>query len=215
MILVRRLGAVLILCGLGVACGGIERGTALPPPPRELATSTTSLPEYTIGPLDSVRVHIIGMPDLSTSVTVRPDGLISLPLVGDLPAAGKSPSQLARDLEATLQRYVQQPSATVVVERFANSSPYMIRVTGAVPTPTSVVFYPGMTVLDAVAAAGGLGDLADGNQAMLVRRQLDGDKVYYRLRLDDLLDGGDASADAPVQAGDIIVIPEIPQPVQF
>jgi polysaccharide export outer membrane protein len=200
----RRGALILSACGLMVACG-----TPPPAPQKLLETETgTAAPDYIIGPLDQLQVHVASAPELSVTVPVRPDGRISTPLVQDMPAAGKTPSQLARDLENALRPYIQQPDVSVVVQNFADTSAYTIRVMGAVANPKPVPYRPYMTVLDAMIAAGGLGQFAAGNRAVLIRGGRDRAQQVYRLRLDDLLTNADLSANAPVQPGDVIVVPE-------
>ena len=202
----RRAAALAGLCGALATCGG---STTLPPAPTALPDAETAAiaPDYLIGPLDIVQVYVSDVPELSATVPVRPDGRISLPLVKDLPAAGKTPVQLAVDIETALRPYVQEPTVSVLVQEFADYSAYTVRVMGAVQTPTEIAYRPNMTVLEALIAAGGLSEFAAGNRAVLIRTPGDSDEVY-RLRLEDLLVDADLSADAPVRPGDIIVVPE-------
>jgi polysaccharide export outer membrane protein len=201
--LVRKRLVVLGACGLLVACGP-------PPPPQTLAAAggTTGAPRYVIGPLDQVQIFVAGAPELSATVPVHPDGWISTPLVTDIQAAGKTPSELADDIETALQPYVQNPDVSVIVQRFADTSAYTVRVMGAVKTPTSVPYRPNMTVLDAMVAADGLDEFAAGNRAVLIRPNQAGGEQVYQLRLEDLLDEADLSANAPVRPGDVIMVPE-------
>ena len=197
--------SIVILSAFGavVACGP-------PPPPRaQDAGAAVGTPRYVIGPLDQVQIFVAGAPELSVTVPVHPDGWISTPLVEDMQAAGKTPSELARDLEAALRPYVQQPDVSVIVQQFADTSAYTVRVMGAVKKPLSVPYRPNMTVLDAMVAADGLGEFAAGNRAVLIRaHQEGGGEEVYQLRLEDLLDEADLSANAPVLPGDVIMVPE-------
>jgi polysaccharide export outer membrane protein len=198
--LVRKTVAVLGICGLLVACGP-------PAPPQALSEAyTEGVPRYVIGPLDQVQIFVAGAPELSITVPVPPDGWISTPLVSDIQAAGKTPTELARDLETALRPYVLDPDVSVIVQRFADTSAYTVRVMGAVNSATTVPYRPNMTVLDAMVAAGGLSEFAAGNRAVLIRGR-EGEEVY-QLRLEDLLDEADLSANAPVLPGDIIMVPE-------
>ena len=130
------------------------------------------------------------------------------PLVQDLEAAGNTPSQLALRFEQALKPYVQDPDVSVVVQQFADTSAYTVRVMGAVTTPSPVPYRPNMTVLDALVAAGGLAEFAAGNDAVLIRNdQKEGEQVYG-LRIEDLLVDADLSANAPVLPGDVIMVPE-------
>lgn len=195
---------VASIFGLVAACGPSK------PPPQSLPDSDTAvaIPEYIIGPLDEVQIHVAGVPELSVTVPVRPDGRISTPLVQDLPAAGSTPGQLALNLERALQPFVQDPDVSVVVQQFADTSAYTVRVMGAVATPNPVPYRPNMTVLDAMIAAGGLGEFAAGNDAVLIRKDPEEGEQVYQLRIDDLLVGADLSANAPVLPGDVIIVPE-------
>lgn len=201
--LVRKAMIALAVCATAVACG------SLPPPPKDLGDpdSLSAAPDYVIGPLDQIQVHVQGVPELSVTVPVRPDGKVSIPLVEDMPAAGKSPGALARDIETELRPYVQEPTVSVVVQQFADTSPYTVRVIGAVTNPRPVAYHPRMTVLDVMVAVGGLGEFAAGNDATLIRGRGENEQVY-RLRLEDLLVDADVSENAPVQPGDVIVVPE-------
>lgn len=191
------------ICGALAACGP-------PPPPQALADASTEVatPRYVIGPLDQVQIFVAGAPELSVTVPVHPDGWISTPLVEDIQAAGKMPSQLAQDLETALRPYVQDPDVSVVVQQFADTSAYTIRVMGAVKNPISVPYRPRMTVLDALVAADGLSEFAAGNRAVLIRPHADGGEEVFQLRLKDLLSEADLSANAPVLPGDVIMVPE-------
>lgn len=163
--------------------------------------------DYVIGPYDQLRVFVWQTPDLSTDVRVRPDGRISTPLVSDLVAAGKSPSELADDIEGILVQYVRAPEVTVIVTGFSSTFDQQIRVLGEAQQPSALPYQAGMTVLDVMIAVGGLTDFAAGNRAKLIRGR-DGTRDTYRLRLGDLLRNGDVTADVPLQPGDVILIPE-------
>ena len=190
-------------CSLLIACA------AEPPPPTVADVSPAAgTPRYVIGPLDQVQVFVAGAPELSVSVPVHPDGWISTPLVSDIQAAGKTPSELADDLETALRPYVQDPDVSVIVQRFADTSAYTVRVMGAVANPMAVPYRPNMTVLDAMVAADGLDEFAAGNRAVLIRTRPGGGEDVYKLRLGDLLDEADLSANAPVLPGDVIMVPE-------
>lgn len=200
--LVRKSSLVLGVCCLLVACGP-------PPPPPALAESAPAeAPRYVIGPLDQVQIFVAGAPELSVSVPVHPDGWISTPLVQDIQAAGKTPNELARDIETALRPYVQDPEVSVLVQQFADTSAYTVRVMGAVKNPMAVPFRPNMTVLDAMVAADGLDEFAAGNRAVLIRTRPGGGEDVYKLRLEDLLDEADLSANASVLPGDVIMVPE-------
>lgn len=193
---------ILSLCAAVVAC---SRSL---PPPQELPDSAASTPRYVIGPLDQLQIFVAGAPELSVIVPVNPDGWISTPLVEDIQAAGKMPSELASEIEAALRPYVQEPDVSVVMQQFADTSAYTVRVMGAVKNPMSVPYRPRMSVLDAMVAADGLDEFAAGNRAVLIRGNQGGGEDVYRLRLQDLLVEADLSANAPVRPGDVIIVPE-------
>src|SRR5262249_32646256 len=144
---------------------------------------------------------------LTTNVVVRPDGRISAPLIEDLYVEGKTPSEVAREVEAKLSDYIQEPLVTVTVGGFVGTFPQQVRIVGAATQPKAIPYRANMTVLDAVILAGGLTEFADGNGTTLARVQ-DGNQKEYRVRLDDLLKGGDISANVPLLPGDILIVPQ-------
>lgn len=162
---------------------------------------------YRIAPGDNVQIFVWRNPDVSTSVPVRPDGLLSAPLLEDLPAAGKTPTELARDIEKKLSEYLRDPLVTVIVNGFAGTYREQIRVVGEASRPTALLYRDNMTLLDVMVAVGGLTNFADGNKATLARIE-DGRQVEYRVRLDDLIRDGDISANVDMKPGDILIIPE-------
>lgn len=170
-------------------------------------SSSVDTGDYIIGPLDTVEVFVWRAPDVSVRVPVRPDGKISTPLVEDMQAAGKTPTQLARDLENELRTYLQDPVVTIIVQSFQGPLDQQVRVVGEAAQPVSVPYRSEMTVLDVMIAVGGLTPFADGNASVLIRGRGEGQRAM-RVRLDDLLRDGDISANAPVAPGDIILIPE-------
>ena len=174
-----------------------------PPAPQAAATLDY---KYVIGPLDTVNIIVWRNPELSLSVPVRPDGNITTPLVEDLPALGKNPSTLARDIEKALSKYIRDPVVTVIVTTFAGPYSEQIRVLGEAAKPQVLAYRQDMTILDVMIAVGGLTDFADGNRATLFRTA-DGGKIYS-VRLRDLVKRGDISANVDVKPGDIIIIPQ-------
>jgi polysaccharide export outer membrane protein len=177
----------------------------------ELAAATaTELPAaapYRIGPGDSLRVFVWGNPGLSDEVPVRPDGRISVPLLEDVEAAGKTPTELAREIEGELSAFVADPLVTVIVTSFVGPSTQQVRVVGEATEPQAIPYRSDMTLLDVMIAAGGLTEFAAGNRATLVRTA-DGQEQQYRVRLDDLLRDGDISANVAMRPGDVVIIPE-------
>jgi len=192
---------------LSAVVAGFAGCQTLPPPPELTEEEILNSPEYVIAPLDRVKVFVWRAPDLSGSVPVRPDGRITLPLIEDMQAAGKTPTVLARDIEKAISPYVQDPKATVVVEGFADQAGQMIKVIGEVAKPVTLHYQIHMSVLDVMAEAQGLSEYADGNNAKLIRKK-NGEEQTYRLRLGDLLNDGEMSANARVRPGDLIVVPK-------
>jgi len=174
-------------------------------PPAPTAPVDVS-PNYLIGPGDSLHVFVFQNEELSVTVPVRPDGKISTPLVEDMVAVGKTPSQLARDIEKSLSEYVKSPKVNVVVMG-AMSIYSQVKVIGQVKTPQSLPFRDGMTVLDAVLAVGGLGQFAAGNRAHLVRTD-NGKQTEIKVKLDALVNNGDMKQNLPLKPGDVLVVPE-------
>ena len=163
--------------------------------------------EYIIGAGDALQIFVWHNSDLTAHVPVRPDGRISIPLVEDIPCAGKTPTELARDIEERLKKYVQDPTVTVIVDSFVGLPSQQVRVVGQAAQPKSLPYRADMTVLDAMIAVGGLTQYAAGNRAKLTRF-VNGQPVTTTIRLQDLLDDADLSANAPLQPGDILMIPQ-------
>lgn len=163
--------------------------------------------EYQIGPGDTLNVFVWRQEELSATVPVRPDGRISTPLVEDMVAVGKTPSQLASDIEAVLAEYIRAPEVTILVEQFVGTFGAQIRVLGQAVNPGSVPYRERMTLLDVMLEVGGLTEFASGNRSKLVRT-VDGESEERRIKLDDLLNRGDLDENLAVRPGDVIVIPE-------
>jgi polysaccharide export outer membrane protein len=161
---------------------------------------------YHIGPLDVVNVIVWRNPELSMSVPVRPDGRITTPLIDDLEALGKTPTELERDMEKALVKYIRDPVVTVIVTGFTGPASEQIRVIGEAAKPQILAYRKDMTVLDVMIAAGGLTDFADGNAARIFR-VADGGKLYS-VRLRDLVKRGDITANVTMRPGDILIIPQ-------
>ena len=169
--------------------------------------SASSPSDYRIGPGDTLNVVVWRQPDLSALIQVRPDGKISTPQVEDMQAIGKTPTQLARDIEGVLAEILRTPQVTVMVEGFVGVVDSQIRVIGEVVMPGAFAYRDGMTLLDVVLAAGGLTDFARGNRSKLTR-MVDGELREIRIRLKDLMDKGDLSVNMPMLPGDVVVVPE-------
>jgi polysaccharide export outer membrane protein len=175
-------------------------------PPAGAAPDPGVPADYRIGPGDTLKVYVFQNEELSATVPVRPDGKISTPLVEDMVAVGKSPSQLARDIEKSLAEYVKSPKVNVVV-MVAASVFSQVKVIGQVKTPQALPYRDGMTVLDAVLAVGGLGQFAAGNRAHLVRTE-NGKQIEIKVKLDALVNSGDMKQNFPLKPGDVLVVPE-------
>lgn len=163
--------------------------------------------DYHIGPGDQLRILVWRQPELSTAATVGPDGRLTVPLVEDLMVSGQTSSEVARAIEGQLGRFIQDPFVNVIVESFNGTFAQQIRVIGKAVTPRAIAFRDGLTVLDVMIAVGGLSPFADGNGAIIVRRSGDTSREIA-LRLDDLLEDGDATANVKMEPGDVVVIPE-------
>ncbi len=196
--------AFLISCA---SSGDIKSADALRASSTMSADGGAISPDYLIGPLDQLEVFVWRAPELSTKVAVRPDGRISTPLVEDMVASGKTPTQLAKDLENSLSQYVKSPQVSVIVSNFQSTFDQQVRVIGEAQKPLALPYQSGMTVLDVMVAVGGLTQYAAGNRAVLIRG-VGEDRQSYRLRLDDLMRKGKIAANVPVLPGDVILIPE-------
>jgi polysaccharide export outer membrane protein len=181
--------------------------TAELPPADLLEKAAAQQSEYRIGPLDNLQIFVWRNPDLSISVPVRPDGRISVPLIEDLEVTGKTPTQLARDIEKALGVFVQDPIVTVIVSGFVGPFQDQIRVVGEAARPQALPYRDAMTLLDLMIQVGGLTDFAAGNRATITR-VVEGQQKQFRVRLDDLLRDGDISANVKVLPGDVLMIPE-------
>jgi len=191
------LAAVVLL----TACAGQPKVVEVP------ATPADTQSEYRIGPGDSLQVFVWGHPELSVSLPVRPDGMVSTPLIENITAAGKTPSQLARDMETALAEYVRSPTVNVIVQNFVGAYADQVRVVGQAAKPQSIPYRANMTLLDVVIAVGGLAEFAAGNRAVLVRNE-GGNQTRTTVRLRDLLEDGDISANMAMRPGDVLIIPE-------
>jgi polysaccharide export outer membrane protein len=183
-------------------------GCATKYPPLEGGPAPAQVtPDYIIGAGDSIEIFVWRNPELSSGVTVRPDGKITTPLVEDVPASGKTPTQLARDMEKELSVYVKNPVVTVMVGGFVGPYEQQIRVVGQATNPQALPYRDQMTLLDLIIAVGGLTEFADGNKSIIVR-VIDGEWQQFGVRIDDLINGADISANTYVLPGDVLVVPE-------
>lgn len=201
---------VLAICAASLSACATGPTSELPPANYNAAAAQAPVESYVLGPLDNLTVHVWRNPELSAEdIQVRPDGRITIPLVRDMVAVGKTPTQLQDDIRDELTQYIEQPIVSVIVNEFQGALPRQIRIAGAGAQPAALAYRANMTLLDAMIAVGGLGEFAAGNRAMLTRFDAElGQSREYRLRLADLLDKGDASANVALQPGDTISIPE-------
>lgn len=192
----------LLLSLLVAACA---TGVPVGPPPAEVPTMTES---YRIGVDDVVQVSVWRNPELGVTAPVRPDGKISVPLIGDVDAGGHTPDAVAKDIQDRLSTYVREPRVAVILTEL-RSHEYLsrVRVTGAVRQPISIPYRQGMTLLDAVLAAGGLTEFAAPDRATLYRK-VGNEARAYPVRLDRILDEGELSTNYKVAPGDVVTVPE-------
>jgi polysaccharide export outer membrane protein len=164
--------------------------------------------EYRIGVGDSLQINVWRNAELSTSVPVRPDGKISLPLVGDIMAANLTTAQLSQNIIVGLESYVRSPQVTVIVTNPSSSDfQRRVRITGAVQSPQSIAYREGMTVLDLFLIAGGANEFASANKAKLYRK-VNGETKVYPIHLTDLIENGNLETNYPLQPSDIVTVPE-------
>ena len=202
-----RIQSILTIAAIGlvaVACGSQRPSySAADVNTQDEAISTN----YSIGPGDSLQIFVWDHADLSTIVQVRPDGKISTPLVEDLQAAGRTSTELARDIETVLREYVRTPVVTVIMQGFVGEGSQQIRVVGQAVAPQAIQYKQGMTLLDVMIQVGGLAQFASGNKAKILRK-VGGETVEIRVRLDDLINDGDIDENVDMVPGDVLIIPQ-------
>lgn len=207
---ISRISGWVVVGVLGLCLGGLPLAYAQTAPhsaPSATGATGKAAKNYVIGPGDVLDIFVWQNPDLSQkAVPVRPDGRISTPLISNIMAAGKTPTQLARAMDKALSQYIRSPRVTVIVEQ-ALGVLSQVQVIGQVKHPESIPYHEGMTVLDVVLAAGGLTPYAAGNDAKL-ERKVGGRVETLHVRLSDLLNDGDLSQNLPVKPGDVLVVPE-------
>jgi len=167
----------------------------------------TAAAEYLIGPGDSLQVFVWGQPDLSVTVPVRPDGRVTTPLIKDLQAVGKTPTQLSDEMEEILSEFIRSPEVNVIVQGFVGTFGNQIRVLGQAAQPRAVPYRDKMTLLDVMIEVGGLTRFAAGNRTRVVRA-VAGETKEIRVRLDDLLNRGKIKENILMSPGDVVIIPE-------
>ena len=193
-------------------CSGTPRDGSVVAPMRTdpgRAADNPDSDEYVIGAGDQLSVFVYRNPDLSEGgVAVRPDGRISTPLIEDITAAGKTPKQLARELELRLAKFIQDPNVTVIVRGFVGPPDRQVRVIGEATDPMAIPYRDHMTLLDVMIATKGLTKYASGNRAVIVRTDPDGKRRSIRVRLADLIKDGDISQNIEMTPGDTLIIPQ-------
>lgn len=190
---------------VGILVGACSGNKTVAPP---VSDGAGVLDEYRIGVGDALDINVWRNPELSVSVPVRPDGKISMPLIGDIAAANLTTTELSDDIVKGLTNYVRSPQVTVIVTNPSSSDfQRRVRITGAVNNPQSIPYREGMTVLDLVLLAGGTNEFASGNGAKLYRK-VKGTVKVYPVRLNDLVNKGDVSTNYPLQPSDIVTVPE-------
>lgn len=200
---------VIIATSLSILLAGCATKYPLLPPATVIQSSTSS-PEnysYLIGPGDSLNIFVWRNPEISTTVLVRPDGMITMPLVEDLPVSGKTPSQVGREIEKVLGKFIKDPMVTVMIGQFVGPYSEQIRVVGEAATPQALPYRQHMTLLDVMIAVGGLTPYAAGNDASIVRI-VNGRQRQFTVHIDDLIKSGDISANVDMLPGDTLIIPE-------
>jgi polysaccharide export outer membrane protein len=194
-------GTASVALVLGVV--GCATQSASPPAPPTAASADY---EYKVGPGDTLNINVWRNPELSSTVPVRPDGKVSTPLVDELVAQGKTPTEIARDVEKALGKFVRDPVVTVIVTNFVGPYSEQIRVVGEAAKPQFLPYKQKMTVMDVMIAVGGLTEFADGNKATIIRASESNKR--YSVRLQDLVKRGDISANVEMLPGDILIIPQ-------
>jgi polysaccharide export outer membrane protein len=195
---------LLVLPGCGTS---LFRSHA--PPPVVEKSDVKAPDDYIIGSGDQLSIFVYRNPDLSEGgVAVRPDGRISTPLIEDIVAAGKTPTQLAREIEQRLGKYIQDANVTVIVRGFIGPSDRQVRVIGEASDPIAIPYRDHMTLLDVMIATKGLTKYAAGNRAVIVRLEPDGKRQTIKVRLGDLLKDGDIGQNIEMSPGDTLIVPQ-------
>ena len=165
-----------------------------------------------------VNIFIWDNPDISLSVTVRPDGKMTVPLVEDINVNGKTPYQVARELEKLYESYIREPEVVVMVSEFQGVDAQQIRIVGQIGSGggdegdsryrgMAIPYRIGMTLLDVIITIESIGEFADGNRASIIRN-VNGVDKRYGVRIDNLVEDGDLSENVAMLPGDILIIPE-------
>ena len=203
--------AIILLATLGLACSQAPKAPAQSASQAAgvvAVSHAAQVGSYTIGVDDQVKVSVWRNPDLSVEVPVRPDGFISVPLVGEVRAGGLTPREVAANIERELSQYIRQPKVSVILTQLVSHQFLTrVRVTGSVNKPVSIPYRQGMTVLDLVLEGGGITEFAKPDEARLYRK-VQGKARAYRVRLGRIVNNGDLRTNYPLQPGDVLTIPE-------
>ena len=197
--------AAATLAAVSMLVSGCQ--SAPPVIPEGAGPSAAGGGEYRIGAGDLLEIFVWRNPEISTEVTVRPDGRISMPLVDDIQAEGTTPTALASSIETILAEYIRSPEVNVIVKSFVGTFGDQIRVVGQAPDPQAVSYRANMTLLDVMIEVGGLGPFAAGNRSKVIRT-INGEKIEIKVRLDDLINRGQIKHNIPMRPGDVVIIPE-------
>jgi polysaccharide export outer membrane protein len=200
--LAARFAVVLLTLGVAVTAVAQPADAAGGAPPAAVADN-----DYQIGAGDTLQVFVWRQPDLSVTVPVRPDGRISTPLIEDVVAVGKTPTQLAHEIEQKLSEYVRSPQVNIIVQKFVGTFSGQVRVLGQAAQAKSVPYRDGLTLLDVMIEVGGLTQYAAGNRSDVVRTEGAKSKKI-RVRLNDLVNRGKIEENIPMKPGDVVIIPE-------
>ncbi|ALS97648.1 XrtA/PEP-CTERM system exopolysaccharide export protein [Lacimicrobium alkaliphilum] len=199
---------LLVMCLFAALVAGCSSSGNLPPATTHASlTSSIDNYNYLIGPGDNLSIFVWRNPEISGSFVVRPDGKITTSLVEDVVVSGKTPTQLARDLEQELSKYIRDPIVTVSMTGFSGPLSEQVRVIGEATNPQAISYQENMTLLDLMIAVGGLTEFAAGDNAKLIR-VVDGTQREYSVRVDALVRDGDISNNVDILPGDILIIPE-------
>jgi polysaccharide export outer membrane protein len=194
---------------LGGCAGGAKSTGNMLPPATFVGSDSADSEKYIIGALDSLTIFVWRNPELGAKVQVRPDGMITTPLITDMTAVGKTPAILADDIRVALTKYIEDPRVSVMVDSFQGTFGQQIRIVGATEKPASLPYRANMTLLDAMIEVGGLSQYAAGDKARLVRHnKATGTQTEYDLKIARLLKKGDTQANVRLEPGDVIIIPE-------
>jgi polysaccharide export outer membrane protein len=204
---VKSLSRRFVFWSITLVVSVLMAGCATTPVATDVGTAPVPVERYIIGAGDSLEIFVRDNPTLTTTVPVRPDGRISIPLVSSMVAAGKTPEELADDLEKALGRYIRDPLVTVIVKSFVGAYSQQVRVVGQAATPKSVPYRSGMSVLDVMIEVGGLTKFAAGNNAKIIRHAADGSEQSIPVRLGALMDG-EIKDNVIMRPGDILIIPQ-------